>query len=40
MSVGAFSLLISIVIFVGVSWLTNPEGKEEIPADVRAVMEV
>ena len=40
MSVGAFSLLVSNVIFVGVSWLTNPEGKEEIPADVRAVMEV
>ena len=40
MSVGAFSLLVSIVTFVGVSWLTNPLGKEEIPADVRAVMEV
>ena len=40
MAVGCFSLLVSIAVFVGVSWFSSEESKEKLPADVAAAMEV
>ena len=40
MSVGCFSLLVSLVVFVAVSWQTSPEARRQIPPDVQAAMEV
>jgi Na+/pantothenate symporter len=38
MNVGCFSLLVSITVFVAISFLSDEESK--IPPDVRAAMEV
>ena len=40
MAVGAFSLLVSLAVFVFVSWYTNPREEERLAPDVRAAMEV
>ena len=40
MVVGAFSLLVSLAVFVFVSWYTNPREEEHLAPDVRAAMEV
>lgn len=37
MNVGAFSLLVSLLVFIVVSWLTRPQ---PLPADVNAVMDI
>lgn len=40
MNVGAFSLLASLVMFIGVSWWHTPAVRRDLPADVKAAMEV
>ena len=40
MAVGAFSLLVSLAVFVFVSWYTNPQEEDRLAPDVRAAMEV
>ena len=40
MNVGAFSLLVSLVVFIGVSWATGRDEERRLPSDVRAVMEI
>ena len=40
MAVGCFSLLVSIAVFVGVSWFSSEEGEEKLAPDVAAAMEV
>ena len=40
MSIGCFSLLTSIVVFIIVSWLTSREQERRLPPDVQAVMEL
>jgi len=38
MNVGAFSLLVSLVVFIGVSWATGRYEERRLPPDVKAVM--
>jgi len=40
MNVGAFSLLVSLVVFIGVSWATGRDEERRLPPDVKAVMEI
>ena len=40
MAVGCFSLLVSIAVFVGVSWFSGEEAEERLAPDVKAAMEV
>ena len=40
MNVGCFSLLVSLIVFIVVSFLTSRPGEDKLPADVRAVMEI
>ncbi len=40
MAVGCFSLLVSIAVFVGVSWFSGEGGEEKLAPDVKAAMEV
>ena len=40
MNVGAFSLLASLVVFIGVSWLHTPAVERDLPRDVAAAMEM
>jgi hypothetical protein len=40
MNVGCFSMLVSLAVFVGVSWMSPVPADERIAPDVRAAMEV
>ena len=40
MNVGCFSLLVSLIVFIVVSFLTSRADDDKLPADVRAVMEI
>ena len=40
MAVGCFSLLVSIAVFVGVSWFAGERSEEQLAPDVKAAMEV
>jgi Na+/proline symporter len=40
MNVGCFSMLASLMVFVGVSWFTSPQQGRELPADVNAAMDI
>jgi len=40
MNVGAFSLLASLVVFIGVSWFYTPANPRVLPPDVEAAMDV
>jgi Na+/proline symporter len=40
MAVGCFALLVSLAVFIGVSWLTGAREAERMEPDVRAVLEV
>jgi len=40
MVVGCFSLLVSLCVFIGVSWFTSTKQEDRFSPDVRAVMEV
>ena len=40
MNVGCFSLLVSLIVFIVVSFLTSRPGEDNLPADVRAVMDI
>jgi sodium/proline symporter len=39
MNVGCFALLLSLLVFIGVSWITG-RGAPPLPADVKAVLEI
>jgi Na+/proline symporter len=40
MNVGCFSMLVSLCVFVGLSWLPSAPAEERIAPEVRAVMEL
>ncbi len=40
LNVGCVALLLSLLVFIGVSWVTGGEAESRLPADVRAVMEI
>jgi len=40
MNVGCFSLLVSLIVFIGVSWLTGRGAEDRLAPEVRAVLEV
>ncbi len=40
MNVGCFSLLVSLAVFIGVSWITGQKEERRLPPDIRAAMEV
>jgi SSS family transporter len=40
MNVGCFSLLASLIVFIGVSWFSSPERGRDLPADVNAAMDM
>jgi Na+/proline symporter len=40
MNVGCFSLLASLIVFIGVSWFSSPERRRDLPADVNAAMDM
>jgi sodium/proline symporter len=40
LNVGCFALLVSLVVFIAVSWLTGRDEEGRLPPDVKAVMEI
>jgi sodium/proline symporter len=40
LNVGCFSLLVSLLVFIAVSWLTGRDEERRLPADVKAVLEI
>jgi Na+/proline symporter len=40
MNVGCFSLLASLIVFIGVSWFSSAEGGRDLPTDVNAAMDM
>ena len=40
LNVGCFTLLVSLGIFIGVSWMTTRKGAHPLPSDIEAAMEI